>query len=299
MTLLDLFSGIGGFSLAASWCNIETIQFVEKNLFCQKVLAKNFPDIPIHDDIKTFNYYKSVDIISGGFPCQPFSVAGSKKGFSDDRWLWPEMFRIIKQCKPRYIIAENVPGFIPYLDTLFDNLESENYTAWALRIPASLIGAPHKRERLWIIAHANGKRCDNGIDSRSARQLQNDIEFNIETIQSEWAQLIPKSWTTFNAQNWLGFTADSYSITSQQANKGAFTKPDEWHSWLGYTRQDRPITTPFIWEENQPPIPGVDDGLPHVVDRNRILGNAIVPQVVYPIFKAIIMENTTSDPIPT
>src|SRR5258708_22911114 len=155
MKLLDLFSGIGGFSLAAKWAGIETIQFVEKDDFCQKILMKNFPGVPIHDDIKTFNFYSDVDILTGGFPCQPFSIAGKKKGALDERYLWPEMFRIIKQCKPKFIIAENVPGIIPDLDPVLEDLEGEGYQWATYLIPASFIGAPHKRERLWIVANSN------------------------------------------------------------------------------------------------------------------------------------------------
>src|ERR1043166_5742013 len=194
MKLLDLFSGIGGFSLAARWANIDTIQFVEKDEFCRKVLMKNFPNVPIHDDIRTFNFHQDVEILTGGFPCQPFSLAGKRKGFSDDRYLWPAMFRVIKQCRPRFIIAENVPGIIPMLDPILEDLENEGYTWQAYLIPASAIHAPHKRERLWIIAYSNSVRCNERLGNTKERPLQADWERYIKTLQTEWKKFQPQSW---------------------------------------------------------------------------------------------------------
>jgi DNA (cytosine-5)-methyltransferase 1 len=287
MNHLDLFSGIGGFALAARWSGIVTIQFVEKDEFCIKVLQKNFPNVPIYHDIKKFNFQKEVDILTGGFPCQPFSVAGKRKGFSDDRYLWPEMLRIIKQCKPRYIIAENVPGIIPMLDPILEDLEKEDYTWQAYLISASSFDAPHKRERLWIIANRNSIGCNSRIDSRQERQLQDDIERHVKTIQSEWTQFKPFSWASFNAQKWLGFTSDS---NSEQCSKGAthkdaFAERSEWTRSPSTARENCSI---FNWQENEPPIPRVDDGLPNCVDRNKSLGNAIVPQIAYIFMTAII-----------
>jgi DNA (cytosine-5)-methyltransferase 1 len=324
LTHLDLFSGIGGFALAAQWAGFKTVQFVEKDKFCQKVLIKHWPNVPIHEDIKSFSYSSNIDLLTGGFPCQPFSVAGKKHGAQDDRYLWPEMFRIIRECKPRYIVAENVPGIIPMLDPILEDLEREGYTWWAYLIPASLIGAPHKRERLWIVAHCNSKRLDNGCDNWEERLLQDDWQRNIEAIQSEWPQLIPKSWKTFNTEEWLGFTADtnsqqchqreedlqstserlewqntspeirgascnSNSITGEQADTGTLTESQKRHTRFRYSGQLRESERLFNWQEDKPPIPGVDDGLPDGVDRNKSLGNAIVPQVVYPILRMLRM----------
>jgi DNA (cytosine-5)-methyltransferase 1 len=115
MKHLDLFSGIGGFALAARWMNWETVQFVEIDKYCQKVLAKNFPNVPIHGDIKTFSgepFRGTVDILTGGFPCQPFSHSGLRNGKDDDRYLWPQMLRVIKEVQPHYIVGENVSGLI-------------------------------------------------------------------------------------------------------------------------------------------------------------------------------------------
>lgn len=244
MNHIDLFSGIGGFSLAARWCEIETIQFVEIDKFCQKVLAKNFPSVPCHDDIKTFDATKfnGIDLLTGGFPCQPFSNAGKRKGFQDDRYLWPDMFRTITECKPTWIIAENVPGIVSHIDHILMDLEKANYFCRTFIIPASAVKAPHKRDRVWIIAHNNRKRCDNGVDIRKERYIENNFYRYLETIQSEWAQFIPISWKTMQTEEWLEFNAN--------VNRN-------------------------------------NDGLSHRVDRIKSLGNAIVPQVVYPIIRFI------------
>jgi DNA (cytosine-5)-methyltransferase 1 len=209
MKHLDLFSGIGGFALAARWAEIETIQFVEKDVFCKKVLKKNFPNVPVHDDIKDFDFNEPVDILTGGFPCQPFSVAGKRKGFSDDRYLWPEMFRIIKQCRPRFIIAENVPGIVPMLDPILEDLERENYSWQAYLIPASLIGAPHKRERLWIIAHLNSIGSDYRFYHWKKGYLQENHQWNLEEIQQKWQQLQPDSWSVMSPRDWLQYNRKS------------------------------------------------------------------------------------------
>jgi DNA (cytosine-5)-methyltransferase 1 len=196
LTMLDLFSGIGGFSLAASWTGqIETICFVEIDPFCQKVLRKNFPGVPIHDDIKTFTYAtlkqddkreskdvgdtterresinpasifgnkSGIDILVGGFPCQPFSIAGKRKGTDDNRFLWPEMLRVIREVKPTWVIAENVGGILTigegmvFEDCCLD-LEKEGYEVQPFVLPACAVNAPHRRDRVWICAHStNGE----------------------------------------------------------------------------------------------------------------------------------------------
>ena len=288
MNHLDLFSGIGGFALAAKWAGFETILFCEKDKFCQKVLEKNFPGIGIVEDIKNFNAISlrgSIDLLTGGFPCQPFSVAGKKKGRNDDRYLWPEMFRVIRECRPTWIIAENVPGIINVeLDNIINDLESENYETESFIISVSAIGAPHKRERLWIVANANGERCNDWTNTWERGLLQSNQEWNIKALQQEWEKFKPISWATFKAQNWI---ANADSFTSEQTDKDAKPYKTKREARLGHTRQNRPNSAESNRQEDKPPIPGVDDGLPYLVDRNKSLGNAIVPQVVYPIMKII------------
>ena len=160
-THLDLFSGIGGFALAAKWAGFKTVQFVEFEPYAQKILAKNFPDVPIHDNIKTFNATGIVSpfLLTGGYPCQPFSQAGMRRGKEDDRHLWPEMLRVIRECRPSWVCAENVSGHIKLgLEEVLTDLESEGYDTQVFHIGAVAKDAPHRRMRLWIVAHSNSKR---------------------------------------------------------------------------------------------------------------------------------------------
>ena len=157
LTHLDLFSGIGGFALAARWAGIETVQFVENEEFAQKVLTKNFPGVPIHDDIKTYraNGIVSPFLCTGGYPCQPFSQAGKRRAQNDDRHLWPEMFRVIRECRPTWVLAENVSGHIKLgLEEVLLDLESEGYQSQVFHIGAVAKDAPHRRMRVWIVANS-------------------------------------------------------------------------------------------------------------------------------------------------
>jgi len=154
---LDLFSGIGGFALAARWAGFQTVQFIENELYCQKVLQKNFPGVPIHGDIHDFkaNKYLGIRLLTGGFPCQPYSQAGQRRGSEDDRALWPEMFRIICECRPHFILGENVVGIVQMeLDTVLSDLEGEGYTCQSFVVPACGKDARHRRDRVWVLAHS-------------------------------------------------------------------------------------------------------------------------------------------------
>ena len=164
LRILDLFSGIGGFSFGLEGTGgFETAAFCEIEPYCQKVLKKNFPKIPIFNDIKEVTYEKlkaeglvPIDIVVGGYPCQPFSVAGRKRGEKDPRHLWPEMFRLVKEIRPTWVIGENVGGHIKLgLDNVIKDLESEGYSTRPFNISASSVGALHQRQRLWIIANRN------------------------------------------------------------------------------------------------------------------------------------------------
>jgi len=165
LKVLDLFSGLGGFSLGLERTgHFETVAFCDNNKYSKLVIDKHWKGIKIYDDIReitkekfTTDGIETPDIITGGFPCQPFSVAGKQKGTSDDRHLWPEMFRIIKAFKPRFVIGENVRGIVNIQDgvvfeTVCTNLEDEGYEVQPFNIPAAGVGAPHRRERIWFIA---------------------------------------------------------------------------------------------------------------------------------------------------
>ena len=159
LKVLDLFSGIGGFSLGLHSTGIfDTIKFVEFDEFCQKILKKNFPNIPIEGDIRNVRGEEfEADVITGGFPCQPFSVAGKQKGTNDNRYLWPEMFRLIKEIKPEFVIGENVQGIINLQDGMVlrqvqDQLEGEGFEVQCFLIPnfqASVLGTKETESGLW------------------------------------------------------------------------------------------------------------------------------------------------------
>ena len=179
---LDLFSGIGGFSLGLEATGgFETVAFCDYDSYCQKILRKHWPWVTIYDDIKELNHEKlnsngntKIDIITGGYPCQPFSVAGRQQGEKDPRHVWPEYFRLIKELRPTWVIGENVSGHVKLgLDTVLENLESEGYSARTFSISASSIGANHQRERIWIVANSG---CSWGSGSEFQRKNENEIK---------------------------------------------------------------------------------------------------------------------------
>jgi DNA (cytosine-5)-methyltransferase 1 len=156
---LDLFSGIGGFAVGLEATNFfKTTCFVEQEPYCQAVLGHHFPEVPILGDIRNVKRPDlpdpDPDVILGGFPCQPFSSAGHQKAQSDPRHLWPEMFRLIQECRPTWVIGENVIGIVKLgLDEVLTDLENEGYATRTFNIPACAVGAPHLRQRIWIVAH--------------------------------------------------------------------------------------------------------------------------------------------------
>ncbi len=396
MNHVDLFSGIGGFALAARWAGIQTVQFVEIDPFCQKVLQKNFPGVPIHDDIKTFHYSQNVAdlctgdsqsgdvsaqrrgqcstkwknsdntsadrgcgdcittpitgdksrgdisgeeddiktftytttfqddqreprelggtktnrkgvnttigignqhpfLLTGGFPCQPFSCAGKRKGTSDDRHLWPHMLRVIKEFNPRWVIAENVRGLTNIknvveqggdagmeddsdnggedgiststLVCILDDLEQAGYSVQVFLIPACGVGACHKRDRLWIVAHSESKRGGGEPEKVCREKCRQVDELLSNTINTD-------CHAADSGNEGLPGCERPGSHEQGQTTHGS--TPERNHAW------DEP------WIEAATRLCRVDARVSNRVDRLKALGNAIVPQVAFEIMKAIL-----------
>jgi DNA (cytosine-5)-methyltransferase 1 len=195
-THLDLFSGIGGFALAAKWNGYRTVGFCDNEPYAQGVLKKHWPDVPCHKDIREVRgeLYAGVTLLTGGFPCQPFSVAGKQRGKDDNRYLWPEMLRVIRKARPAWIIGENVAGIVNLaLDQVCADLEGEGYEVEPIIIPACAVDAPHRRDRVWILANSQrtgleGHRRVKGND-KEGREEQSRYAW--ESGDSGWQ---PRQW---------------------------------------------------------------------------------------------------------
>ena len=285
---LDLFSGLGGFSLGLEATGgFETVAFCDVEKFPLKVLKKHWPNVKQYKDIKELTYEQikedtlaPIDIITGGYPCQPFSVAGSQLGEKDKRHLWPDMFRIIKECKPTWVIGENVGGHIKLgLDTVLQDLESEGYSVRAFSISASSIGANHQRERVWVIAHSNVE---------NTRQHGGRIKptWNTESIgprtseETQWSTNTDKINGSSERATSMGESSDTDSQrlqglgSEQQLRKDETERPTSWERW---------------WEF-EPNVGRVANGVPQRVDRLKGLGNSLVPAIPYAIGHAILEE---------
>ena len=235
LKMLSLFSGIGGFDLAAEWAGIETVMFCERDAACRAILQKHWPNVPIVEDVKDVRGFP-VDIICGGYPCQPFSQAGRKGGANDERHLWPEMYRIIRGCAPAWVVAENVANHVTIgLDAVIDDMERIGYACEAYLFPACAVSAPHERYRVFVVAHSQSI----GRDDRRAPERR--ISETIRGTQEPVGGLC--------------------GIGRGDTGRGA---------WLP-----------------EPRVARVVDGVSGRVDRVKQLGNAVVPQQAYPIFKAI------------
>ena len=242
LKLLDLFSGLGGFSLGLESTGFfETIAFVEKDEFCQKVLKKNFKNIPIEGDIRNVkgDRYKA-DVITGGFPCQPFSVAGKRKGTDDDRYLWDETIRVVRECKPKWFIGENVEGLVNIQDGMVlrqvqTDLEKEGFEVQCLIIPASGIGAWHQRKRIWIIGY---NVSNSNISSKTKRrEYENDEKtsssrehFKGRSINYGGEGCVQSTWENKNVSNPFGKLSDGCSSTTRNS-KAKFKRMECNQSW--------------------------------------------------------------------
>jgi len=269
-THLDLFSGIGGFALAAQWAGFETIGFSEIDPYASQILKKHWPTIPNHGDIHTVPVVRC-DLITGGFPCQPFSLAGKRRGKADDRHLWPAMRDVIGRCKPTWVLGENVPGIIGMeLDQMLADLESFGYRVQSFIVPACAVDAPHRRDRVWIVAHTSSNRSEAGAsdstgrEERDARKPINGCETMADTMQPALQESARE-----------GFGSLSGQAESLKRRQFGGATPVGRHQW-----------------PTEPNVGRVADGVPHRVHRLRGLGNSIVPRVAQVILQAIHKELT-------
>lgn len=298
MNHIDLFSGIGGFALAAHWAGFQTEVFCERDEFCQKVLHKHWPAAPIVDDIFRFDgtRHAGATLLTGGFPCQPYSCAGKKMGNEDDRALWPEMRRVIAESKPRWVVAENVPGFVDMaLDGALSDLETDGYEVRTLVIPACAVNAPHRRDRVWIVAHHARQNDWEYHGEPGKRQIQQsgishgeNVVANPKSVGSESPRTEkPESQGAERADGGRTFVANP---DSQPKNRPAIARRQcrrgQLESGLGGMAHGLPGRMDGHFDE-EPNIPRIATGIPDRAARLRALGNSIVPQVAYQIISNI------------
>lgn len=299
MFVLDLFSGIGGFSIGLESAGMETVAFCERDAFCQKVLAQHWPHVPIHSDIKELSGYEyrgTVQLVCGGFPCQPFSVAGKQRGAEDDRALWPEMLRVIREVAPRWVIGENVSGIIPMeLDNVLSDLEREGYTCWTFVLPACAVDARHRRDRVWVVAHSNSNS-------------QSDVPINAERPRKLVAHTSSKSgWDTRGAirgkddkaqwaQDTNSFAGSSKNVPNTNS-QGLQRRQEEGDiGGIGAGRDEQPKRFFDDARTTWPPEPNVGrvaDGVPNRSHRLKALGNAVVPPLVAEIGRIVMQASMT------
>ena len=302
MTHIDLFTGIGGFALAAQWVGFKTVAFVEIEPYAQAIIRQNFGavadtegeresaitgspckgvlqlarDCRIYGDIRTFDgtAYRGATLLTGGFPCQPFSQAGKRRGAADDRAIWPEMFRVICEARPAWVIGENVAGIVTMeLDRVLSDLEGEGYAVQPLIIPACAVDAKHRRDRVWIVGHAEDGRLRRGETSGSGGQPAQSSEDVADTARHE------QGWQEQRAiGEQVGLCGESHGMDAGRALLQG-RRAQESAQWLP-----------------EPDVGRVAHGVPRRVDHLKGLGNAIVPQVAYEIIKGIAeIERERSD----
>lgn len=324
----SLFSGIGGFDLAAEWMGWDNVFHCEWAEFPRKILEHYWPDADSYGDItKTdFNVYRgTIDILTGGFPCQPYSQAGKRKGKDDDRHLWPHMLRAIREIKPRWVVGENVFGLTNWnggvvLEEVCAELEAEGYSVQPFIIPAAAVGAPHRRDRVWIVAYSNGLRRREEYDVQQAKlhikygkdgfvanadmHGCNECDGNDEVNTGQGRQYAQRDAKQGNEH---GYSANTGSERLQGGIQAGINAEQNGHirsiKAIGQHLSSDGSRIQFQDFPTQSPICGGNDGVPTELDgitvskwrRESIkgYGNAIVPQVAFQIFEAIQkMEDT-------
>ena len=310
MRLLDLFSGIGGFSYAAEKLigGYETVAFCEMDEFCQKVLKKHWPDVPIFDDVRTIDATRlgDIDICTFGFPCQPVSQAGLQRAESDDRWLWDEIIRILQASKPKWIIAENVRGLISIEDGLLlqnciTSLEAEGYEIQSVIIPACAKNAPHRRSRIWIIGKLVANTKCLGWEKRAEKSEEFDRERS-----SDQSDNGSQGCTISNTDKDVANTFNKRSQGGLHRWKNKKRQDKQRHIGCSSTAYKQPNErTETVVGKMGDMVDGISRGLLRHFDREpehiprvtkgekdrakklKALGNSIVPQVAAEILLAI------------
>lgn len=317
MNHIGLFEGVGGFSLAARWIGWETVAYCEWDEFCQRVLKYHFPNAEQHGDITTTDFTRyagQIDILTGGFPCQPYSSAGKRLGKEDDRHLWPEMLRAIREIQPRWVVGENVRGLTNWngglvFDEVQADLENEGYEVTPYLLPACSVNAPHRRDRIWFVAYSNKSRnkkpelqqpdLHTGSSGNNEQATTNTNSIRQDASQRkhekqpgegrEYAQhdFVPDSYATNLHKEGLERSARQIIQRSSNGPSGPCNEVIKANG--GYTNWQQFPTKPPVCSRNDG-IPGGLVGITFSKHREKSIGaygNAIVPQVALQIFKAI------------
>ena len=299
LTHLSLFSGIGGLDLAAEMAGFRTVGQCEWADYPTKVLEKHWPDVPRWRDIRTLtgeSFYektgmRTVDVISGGFPCQPFSVAGKRRGKEDDRYLWPEMLRVISELRPTWVIGENVAGIVNMaLDTVLADLENLGYACQALIVPACAVDAPHRRDRCAIVARdaysvfqCAVRKVWKGEDTEPAG-VCDDVAHadNGSRFVRRERELPTVEETGGNGTDHRGRAAEYVAGEWWPAQPGLGGVASRISDWM-----DRGMSVSGNWMLEPEGVPRITKKREHRSARLKCLGNAVVPQQFYPVFQAI------------
>lgn len=307
---LSLFSGIGGLDLAAEAAGIRTIAMCEKDAFCRKVLRKHWPDVPIFEDIKTLrgeDIGAPIDVIHGGPPCQPASLAGRRRGQSDERYLWGDVFRIVADVMPRFYVLENVLGIISIAgDDVCKSLESLGYSVGICCFEAAAVGALHRRMRVFFVGHAERGGLSGQSRRRSGKVSEDGCQDVPDSACGGWESWRAKS-ERFERKSGAFYGCEVIPDADSERKLQQIGRVEELRgrtvvcsgrepqSLMGGVVDGRPDWLDGYWRA-EPDIPRVARGVKDRVNRLKALGNAVVPAQAYPIFRAIVEVESAYEP---